>query len=211
MKKDNNDNIGKKLKIFDLFTDQKNFFCKMNEKKMIIFLLIIIWLCGVGGVIQKITMDYNSALAGKLIVEGNAYALQHWTFFWFIAGIAGLACGVLIYWLGGWWYNLRIRLSGDKNFLKKTGRKVFVVNLFLREFPMVFFAVIGTFIFKDYASACLILNKIIVLFYIFDVISVINSFRSVIILFNVNKSRAAILFLIPHLIYYMISFLSNLL
>ena len=200
-----------KFRIVEFLTDPEEFYNKINRKNKLIYIFIaaIAWCCGIGGVTLKITQDYTSAMMGISVFQGNLYAIQDWKFFWFITSIAGLILGIILYWIGGWWYNLRIRWSGDKNIDKRMGRKVFICNVLIKELPIVIVVTICTFVFKNYAETLAKLITMLMLFTIFDILSIANSYRNVISLFKVNRSTAAIFFLIPQLLFYMITFIIN--
>jgi tetratricopeptide (TPR) repeat protein len=68
--------------------------------------LLALWVTGMAVVIELLE---NKALFMRRYPAGN------WPELWLGIAAAGLAAGALMYWLGGAWYHLRVRLAGGRN------------------------------------------------------------------------------------------------
>lgn len=68
--------------------------------------LLAVWVTGMAVVIELVE---NKALFMRRYPAGT------WPEFWLLIAAAGLGAGGLIYWLGGAWYHLRVRLAGGRN------------------------------------------------------------------------------------------------
>ena len=68
--------------------------------------LLALWVAGMAVVIELVE---NKALFMRRYPAGS------WPVLWLFIAAAGLGAGALIYWLGGAWYHLRIRLAGGRN------------------------------------------------------------------------------------------------
>jgi len=68
--------------------------------------LLALWITGMAVVIELVE---NKALFMRRYPAGS------WPELWLLVAAAGLGAGALIYWLGGAWYHLRVRLAGGRN------------------------------------------------------------------------------------------------
>ncbi len=80
-------------------------------------LLLAGWATGAAWVLDK--LDLAAA-------AGTAYPFTRWAAHWALAAVLGAAAGLAVYWAGGAWYHLRVRLPGGRDAFRLSRR----LNLF---------------------------------------------------------------------------------
>jgi hypothetical protein len=171
--------------------------------------LIALWLLGMASTQGQVDKNLLQAslgtprpgweVLGPLIVGS-------WTVFWlFLLGIGVISAGLLWY-IGGWWYNLRIRWSGAIAHDKRAGRLVYVFSGLVSALPSLAYAAIATGLYDSYSGAWQAEESWSLLLLIFPFWSVIVSYRGIRASFSVMTPRARLWFLILPLVAYILVF-----
>jgi hypothetical protein len=116
-------------------------------------LLIAVWLMGIEVVMQRIDLaliaeEYFGVRSG--VALGAAHS---WPMFWIIAAVLGVLYGWLVWLAGGWWYWIRVALSGADDPEPRLARGVYTYQNLVADLPAIAFAVLYTFLFRNYAAA----------------------------------------------------------
>lgn len=69
---------------------------------------------------------------------------QSWVAYWLFALVLGAVAGVAIWYIGGWWYHVRIRWSGADDADRREARIVYVWTSLISVIPSLMFLVVQT-------------------------------------------------------------------
>ena len=125
-----------------------------------------------------------------------------WPIFWAVSLAIGLLFGWFIWYVGGWFYNLRIKWCGAKNINKEHGRAIYVVSNMIYALPFALGMFFVTFWHQDYLSFYtedFILSIIAIVFVFW---SLIVSYKAVATNFKVKKWLAVWWFIAAPIIIY---------
>lgn len=126
------------------------------------------------------------------------YIVHSWLGFWLCILAVGALGGLFLWWLGGWWYRVRLRWSGAVAPDKRLARLVLVYSSFVFSGPAVALALVQTVLYPHYAAAyasedwysvALALPVLI-----FPYWSIVTSYVGVRTLFQVTKWKALLWF-----------------
>lgn len=132
--------------------------------------------------------------------------MESWLGFWILVLGAGALSGVFLWWVGGWWFALRLRWSGAADPDRRLARLVMAYSAFIFSGPTVAAAAIYTLVYRSYAAAYASDELYSLALMIFPFWSVVVSYRGVRSLFEVGAWRSRIWFLILPLAVYVIAF-----
>jgi hypothetical protein len=114
----------------------------------------------------------------------------------------GLIGAVSLWYLGGWWYNLRVRWSGVPSHDKRQGRLIYIYSGLVEALPSLSYALLATAIYANYQAAWDAEELWSSLLLVFPFWSVVVSYRGVRTSFPVKPWPARLWFLIlPSLMY----------
>lgn len=157
---------------------------------------LVIWVCGVAQVIDNLDMQL---LTGRS--RADAAILTNWVVLWEFALIGGIIAGLVNWLIGGWWYRVRIYLSGARGVDKRQARLVFVHSLLVLYVPSLVWLVLVTMVYSDYRAAYAESPLVFAFVPIFPW-SAWVSYRGVRHCFDVRPGRARVWFLILPLTVY---------
>jgi len=75
--------------------------------------------------------------------------IDSWAGFWVLLLVSGAFSGVIAWWLGGWWFALRLRWSGATDPDRRLARLVMVYSAFVFSGPVVFASLVRTLAFEN--------------------------------------------------------------
>jgi len=159
---------------------------------------------GIDRLDRQLTQHY---LKGTLDQAG---IINTWWGYWLIGIIAGIVGGCISYFVGGWFYNVRLKwCKADDD--PETSKSLYLYSSFVLASVIVLIALINTFLFeKPYMEdsvftiwdACSLLITVFTIYY-----SIYVSFVGVTTSTNANWTRAVIWFMVlPALIYSLLYF-----
>jgi len=122
--------------------------------------------------------------------------LGSWPLFWLFVLSVGVVSALLLWFIGGWWYNLRIRWSGAGAHEERAGRLVYVFSGFVVALPVFAYTAIATGLYDNYGAAWIALGNWSLLFLVFPFWSVLVSYLGVCTQFPVSIRGARLWFLI---------------
>jgi hypothetical protein len=85
-------------------------------------------------------------------IGGGSALTETWGFFWAGAAIGGWIGSLFFYYIGEWWFSLRLRWSGEWNPDPQVVRKVYLCAAQVVAFPIIANALIGTFVYASPAA-----------------------------------------------------------
>jgi len=164
------------------------------------FVIAIFGVASALGRIDKQFMKYD--LKGQL--DQIAF-LNNWSAYWLFAIFGGFIAGISFYYLGGWFYNLRVKWAkGVPD--KATSRFIFLYSSFIPALPTVLYAIQQTIRYEQpympesnisLSESAVTLLIIVLMYY-----SVYVSYRGVTIVMKPSKWPGRIWFLILPCIMY---------
>lgn len=182
-----------------LFFNPKKFFSSGLNLGTTTNIVLVSWIYGIAYSISKLaerTQKANSPdnypdFVYNLINATNESWLAYWA--WIL--VVGASSGLLLYWLGGWTYKIRIRWSGDSNPDKKIARQVNVYSALVSSVPLIAGMLFASFFYPNYNELKVLswIDYLIVIPYLW---SIIISYIGVKTLFTVSKGKALFWFLI---------------
>lgn len=169
---------------------------------------VAILLVGMSGAIGRIDQNLTRADLGRPRPGWETLGpmlTESWIGFWGFVLVAGAIGAVFIWYLGGWFYNLRLRWSGARTFDKREGRLVYTFSGLVAAIPSLLYVVIATAVFPNYQAAWDSEELWSVVLLAFPFWAVIASYLGVRARFAVSPMRARIWFLILPILGYTIA------
>ena len=119
-----------------------------------------------------------------------------WLGFWSWVLAAGVLSGLGLWWIGGWWYRVRLSWLGAADPDERLARLVFVNSSFVFAGPVVAFTMIQTLAYPTYAEAYASEDPAAFLLLVFLLWSLISNYIGVRTLFSVSRWKARLWFVI---------------
>ena len=162
---------------------------------------IMIYIVGLAGAINQFCDKYETAASSLQNLDGYyGYMGADWSNYWFIIGIGGVPIGYLIWEINGWWYNMRLQLCGMNNMDKITGRNIMISNMLIKDIPILLMMVVFMFKYENYYHSFIAIDVFSLVFFIVliisTILSILNSYRSVRLYYNVKGFKVLMWFLI---------------
>ena len=122
-----------------------------------------------------------------------------------VAGI-GVFGAFFVWFIGGWFYNLRLFWSGAGDFDKVNGRLIYVFSNLVVAIPHIIVLLVSATYYQDYASAFNAEEYWSSLIIIFPFWAIYVSYKAILANFTVIKWKAIIWFVILPVLLYMLAF-----
>ena len=167
--------------------------------------IIAAWLVGISYAIDRVDKNLISEDIGVTPSDsetlGSALA-SSWFAYWPFILMAGAVGGAIVWLVGGWWYNVRLRWSGATNVDHRDGRLVYVFASLVHAIPAIAYSVVATMVFPNYLAAWQSEEKWSLVFLIFPFWAAVVSYTGVRVKFQPRTTPARIWFLVlPMLVY----------
>lgn len=82
------------------------------------------------------------------------YVGESWFYYWAMVFIfGGIVGGVIVWWVGGWWYKLRLKWSGIQDPDPKSARTLYVYSSLVYNLPKVLSVIVISLLFSTYIEA----------------------------------------------------------
>lgn len=159
------------------------------------------------GIALAIDRIDNQLARADLGVSGSGVGLAQgvaasWGAYWSLVLIAGTLGSGLIWLIGGWWYNTRLRWSGAVGFDEREGRQVYVFASMVHALPTILYSMVAMALYSSYLTAWEADSIWMAVFALFPFWAVIASYKGVRARFQPRVNRARIWFLVlPSLLY----------
>ncbi|MGP1345925.1 MAG: hypothetical protein ACTS3F_04550 [Phycisphaerales bacterium] len=153
------------------------------------------WVLGMAHVWDRLM---QRAMTGRLDEEIGG----SWGVVWLLIGLVGLLGGALRYFIGGWWYRVRLGWCGHKGSDPKIARRVYIYASMIVGLPAFALLLNGWVSQPTPAAAAVHESWLDVLMVLFPFWSVVASFVGVRTVFKVRTGPAVVWFLVlPMLVY----------
>jgi hypothetical protein len=190
-----------KVKFFQYFKECLTNFPKFAKDHLLApspnFLLLVIWVLGIGNAADRLTSS-NSSTWGEV---------------WAVAIFGGILVGAIAYYIGGWFYHVRVGWSKGRGSID-TARNIYIFSslpISLISIGSLFFNMIayGSDYFDSYYAEASIVDIIFGLLAIAAIgYSIYISYRAVRETMYVEKSRAIGWFVVAPVIFYILVLIS---
>lgn len=171
-------------------------------------LVAIAWLAGMDVTIGRIDQAVLRSQMGMFrpgLGPASAALMDSWLVYWTSVAVLGALSGLLVWYLGGWWYRTRLRWSGAERPDPDLARRTFLYATLIGSAPSLLWSLAATLRFPDYASTWDDQSILGIVLLVFPFWSVVVSYRGVRSRFAVGRWRALVWFLIlPVLVYALI-------
>ena len=166
------------------------------------------WIVGIAFAIDRIDRNLMRADLG-VGSEADSLSMQvanSWIAFWVFILLVGGVGGAIIWLIGGWWYNVRLRWSGATDFDRGEGRLVYIFASQIQAIPSVLYAVVATMLFRSYLAAFQSEELWSLVLLVFPFWAIVASYKGVRSRFQTKAILARIWFLILPILFYAIAF-----
>jgi len=181
--------------LLDLFVRPRSFFSRrlgLGHKPNV---LLVTWVYGISSAIDRIDTELMRSQLGSPRPGWQAMApfvTGSWTGFWLWVLAAGALGGAALWWIGGWWYGVRLRWSGVADPDRRLARLTLVYSSFVFAGPAVVAALVQTFLYPDYATAYVAEEWFSLVLLVFPFWSIATSYTGVTTLFPVVRRKAVV-------------------
>jgi hypothetical protein len=191
--------------VIELFFKPRRFFADQVTLWKTRYVIAVCWVTGVSGSIDRISQELLEAdLKGEL---GSASAIEFvspWPNYWGIVLVLGALSGFFQWWIGGWWYGVRLGWSGAKDADPRLARLVYIYASFVYAAPLVICTLAETAAFGNAIEAYQSESLWPLLTIVFLFWSLATSYSGVTTLFEVSRWKARMWFLILPAILYLL-------
>lgn len=146
--------------LLDLFIAPRRFFSAGLDLASPARLAMVTILYGIALSLNRIQARLSIQLKAHSLglTPSRAWSFQeplssNWLFFWAYALVGGLVTAVLVWWIGGWWFGVRVRWSGAVDAKLRTARQVYLYSALLFTLPAVIGPIVITALYPDYRAA----------------------------------------------------------
>jgi hypothetical protein len=167
--------------------------------------LIVAWISGMSSVIDRVDQRLLRAEL-KGVSSGTAAFEESWYAFWTLVLGMGFVWAGWNYWVGGWWYRMRLSWSGAWGTDPQKARLVHTFAGFVVYLPAVLYTMTQTIMYPNYRAAWASESVWGLLLMGFVLWSTVVSWRAVLAAFPVRPTRALWWFLILPIIFYCVLF-----
>ncbi len=192
--------------LFNLLFHPKYFFTKQVGYGQTPYLIFVTICFGILAVIdridsQLIKADFRNGSSPTNDLYANI--AEHWMAYWIVILIFGILVSAPFIWhIGGWWYTMRIKWSGVKNPDSFNAKLIYVYSSFIISFPTIILTVYYTITYSNYLEAFSADDFLGLIYLVLPFWSLGISYKGVISLFDVKRSKARLWFVIIPSVFY---------
>ncbi len=185
--------------LVDVFLRPTRFFSSQLALGKTPYLVLVTWCYGIASAMDRIDQELLRAEFGRARPGWEVWGpivTQSWSGYWGFVLAAGVFSGLFLWWLGGWWYRVRLRWAGDPSPDARRARLVYVYSSFVCAGPVIVLALLQTVAFENYAAAWNADEFYSSMLVIFLFWSLATSYLGARALFHVSRWRAQLWFLV---------------
>jgi hypothetical protein len=195
--------------LVDLFLHPRRFFTGQVAIGKAPYALFVAWCYGASETLGRIDqallrqdVGASSPVRGVLGLDIAA----SWSAFWVFLAVSGAFSAVVIWWLGGWWYAIRLRWSGSVQPDRRMARLVLVYSGFVIALPSIVACLLYTASFPSYGAAFASADFGPLVLVVFPFWSVLTSYSGVRAVFGLEGRAVRLWFLILPMCVYALSY-----
>jgi hypothetical protein len=165
---------------------------------------IVAWIVGINFAIGRVERQMMQADLGRGRGAAPFYA-ESWFKFWATLLIAGALSAAFAWFVGTWWYRVRLRWSGAVEPSVEPARVLYFYSHLVWAGPAVLATVGSTLRFPNYAAAWASESAWDALLLVFPIWACVVSYRGVRAVFDVRAGRARFWFLIAPIAVFLVT------
>lgn len=142
--------------LVDLFFRPRRFFTGQLALGKTPYAVVVAWSYGAAASIDRIDQNLLRAQLGRPRAGWESlapYIVESWLGYWLFVAATGALGGVFLWWLGGWWFALRVRWSGIAAPDRRLARLVMAYSAFIHAAPTLIVTLLYVFFFGSYTEA----------------------------------------------------------
>jgi hypothetical protein len=183
--------------LVDLFLHPGRFFLSGLHLGHLPSVLLVGLVCGMASTLDRIErtmirVDLGAARPGADALGGAI--LESWLPLWTLVTLVGAISGLVLWFVGGWWYRVRLGWAGARNPDPGRARHVYIYASFVYAAPMILLLAVQTTLFANYVEAWNAESLWITAFLVLPFWSVLVSYRGARTLFDLDPGRARLWF-----------------
>jgi hypothetical protein len=159
----------------------------------------VAYLTGVVYAMNRVDVNLMKADLGRAPPLAS-WISDSWSHYWVFVLVSGAVCAWVIWYLGGWWFRMRLRWSGATEVDRRNTRAVYVYQDFVESAPALLVALVQLAMFPNYGAAWSedeIWSSVTLIFVIW---SCVTSYKAAVAGFEVTVWKARLWFLVLPLV-----------
>lgn len=159
-------------------------------------LFLVLWVTGIASMLNSLE---NNTLFGS----SSPLVVGTWASLWGVAVFGGILRGLGIYWLGGLWYRLRLKMCGLKHATWKTTGRVYMLSGIAKQLGLIVAMIVATFTFADFDayiqdedSSLFMTFGVLAIIMVLQILSSITLYGGSVATFQIKKGWALLWLLI---------------
>lgn len=189
-------------RLFQLFFKPKQFFSdfeSLNRESTYIFTYVVamyVFMDRMDGRLIKAEILHGGSL------ESYHWLIHTWIKYWGITAIVAIFVAFFVWFVYGWWYEMRLKWSGVENPSTLLVRQVNAMQLSIVAIPVLVITIVQTLLYENYEAAFLapeMYSGLIVFFFL--IYSCWVSYVAVKNVFNANKFAIFWFLFLPLIVY----------
>lgn len=188
-----------------LFVNPSNFFTAIDDLSRPVLLFAVTLCLGVASMVDRIEQHILRAEMGQSASgwsEMSPWLLNSWGTLWGVLLVLGALNIPLFWYLGGWWYRLRLKWSGATALDPLRPRLLFVYSSLVYALPVVLVMIVETLLFPNYRLARDAEGSWTLIFVLLSFWSVLVSYCGATRTFALARRKALLWFLLlPWMLY----------
>ena len=169
-------------------------------------LLIAAWIVGVATMLDRLDLRLlaSELTSGGAVWKSIAYA--QWPFFWVAAILLGGTQAIFVWWIGGWWYRVRLELCGAVDPDPLRARAVYTYQNLVADAPTIVVVIVYSLVYANYMAAFEAEEFWSALALPLAVWSFFTSYFGATTAFTISRVKAAIWFVVLPMLFYTLLF-----
>lgn len=192
-------------RLVTLFVNPSHFFTSLDDLARPLLLLLATFCLGVASMVDRVEQHILRAEMGQSASgwsEVSPWLLNSWSALWGVLLVLGAFNIPLFWYLGGWWYRLRLKWSGATALDSLRPRLLFVYSSLVYALPVVLVMLGETLMFPNYRLARDAEGSWTLIFVLLSFWSVVVSYCGATQTFVLARRRAFVwFFLLPWTLY----------
>jgi len=183
--------------LLNIFTAPEQFFVAEIALGRPLNVWIATWLMGFAISFSAINRGIVAFKQGDSSVEPPAELLASWSELWMGLALAGFVLGIIVWLVGGWWFQLRLLLCGAPEPDGQMARLVHIYAALVRSLPTLITLIVWSFLYPNldaaYTQGGLFVSQFLTVIFLFG--ELITAYIGVKTLFSVDRPRALLWFI----------------
>jgi hypothetical protein len=141
---------------YQLFFKPVEFFSSSHWRDRSTLVLPLILITGIAAAINRVAKKIISTELGQgssRLWGESSHIMTSWSFYWLIVIAIGIILAIVLWYLGGWWYQKRLQWSGAATVSSNDARRAYVYQDFVVSAPIILLAIVQTLLYANYREA----------------------------------------------------------